>query len=137
MEKPTTPSNPAILCPRSWVISKTEAIASPIPAMTKNHTPTLPALVVACDQSATANAHELIPQARNISDTTQRYCPSAYSLTIRQEGLNSGLSTCKLARNRSVAADAPAAKRAAGIEFFELSGVEIAFSIALLMYPGT
>ncbi len=70
--KPPTPSSPAMPCPVSWVTSKNEAMASPIPATTRNHNPTLPELVLTCDQIAIANAQELTSQDRNISDSTHR-----------------------------------------------------------------
>src|ERR1035437_8068200 len=58
-------------CPISCLTSNTEAIASPIPAMIKNHNPTLPALVWTWDQMTITNAHELMAQDTNISESTQ------------------------------------------------------------------
>lgn len=52
-------------------MSKMEAIASPMPAMNKNHKPTLPVLVWTWDRMATASAQDPIPQDKNISDSIQ------------------------------------------------------------------
>ena len=71
MGKPITPSRPAIPCPISCLTSKAEAIASPTPAMIRNHKPTFPALVWTSDQMAATSAQELMPQNKNISDSTQ------------------------------------------------------------------
>src|SRR5262245_40657245 len=116
MGKLPIPSSPAMLCPVSCVMSKTEAMPSPRPPMTSNHTPTFSPLVWTGDHSATAKAQELTPQARNSSESTQPYRPSAYSLTIRKDGSNSGLNTCRLASSRRVVAAVMSARRAAGSE---------------------
>lgn len=71
MGNPITPRNPAMPCPTGRVMSKMEAIASPMPAMNKNHKPTLPALVWTWDRMATASAQDPIPQDKNIGDSIQ------------------------------------------------------------------
>src|SRR5438105_2495804 len=78
-------------------------------------TPILPAVSVTRGQTAAARAQALSAPARNISDRTQRYSPSAYSLITRQAGSNSGLRTCKLASRSSSAVAAPIATRAADV----------------------
>jgi hypothetical protein len=51
----------------------------------------------------------LPPHKKNINDNTQAYFPFAYSLTMRQAGLNSGLRICKIASNTRTATDVPIA----------------------------
>jgi hypothetical protein len=71
MGKPITPRTPAIPCPMGCVMSNTEAIASPVPAMLRNHNPTFPELVWTWDQMATTNAQEPMPQDKNINESTK------------------------------------------------------------------
>src|ERR1022692_5301219 len=53
-------------------------------------------------------------QDKNISDSTQPYRPSAYSLITRHEGENSGLNTCKAASSKIVTKVVVIANHAAG-----------------------
>ena len=61
----------------------------------------------------------------NINDRTHRYFAFAYSLTIRHDGSNSGLSACKLASSSKVAR---AATSAAGTSMFDLMALETNFA---------
>src|SRR5262249_15491662 len=99
------------------------------PAAISKPRPNLPLIPLTWDQMATAKAHELSAQARNRRDSTQLYSPLAYSLNTRNEGSNSGLSTCKPASSRRTAPAAAIATRAAGAEIFAVSVSEIGLSI--------
>jgi hypothetical protein len=54
-------------------MSNKAAMASPRPANVRKTRPILTGLVLASDQSATARAHELTPQAANISESADPY----------------------------------------------------------------
>jgi len=111
-------------------MSNMDAISSPTPAAIRKTNPILPARVLTCDQIAKAKAQELTAHMANISDNAQPWCPFAYSLTIRHEGANSGLSKCRQASDSSAAADAAIAKRAP-ISAIVVSGSVIFLSVML------
>jgi hypothetical protein len=106
---------------RGWLISKTEAMASPTPAAISKPRAILPPIPFTCVHTVTAKAKELSAYDANISDNIQPYPPFAYSLTTRHEGSDSGLSTCKLASNSRTAPAAAIATRAAGTEIVVVS----------------
>jgi hypothetical protein len=76
-------------------------------ATARNATPTRASHDPASRATAAASAQLLAAQARNIAESAHAWSPFAYSLTIRQDGANSGLSTCSAARKAS-ASTAPA-----------------------------
>src|SRR5215472_10487470 len=122
-----TPMAPARSC-RGWLMSNTDAMASPTPEARRRYKPILPIRVFTCGQAAKASAQLLSAQAPNINERTHPYFPFAYSLTTRHEGSNSGLRTCRLASSRMVATANPAAIRAAGVETLDLIPFILEFS---------
>src|SRR5262249_8422149 len=105
-------------------MSNTDAMASPTPAAIRKPRAIFPPTRSNSDQIVMAKAQELNAQATNISDSTQLYRPFAYSLTTRNDGSNSGLSTCKAASNRRTVPAAPIATQAASTEGPGVSGLE-------------
>src|SRR5688500_17087612 len=93
MGKGGTPKANASPCLLSLTL-KSPPRTAPIPDMNSNAVPKYPHNPLTICTSAKASNIELAPHMKKNAISSHSYVPNAYSLTIRQLGLNSGLVKC-------------------------------------------
>lgn len=98
-----TPSKNAAPC-HLCLTSKSPPIISPNPEITSNTTPIVAQVVVTTFQSNAESNNELNPHRRKKEVINHLCLPSAYSLIIRQLGLYSGLTKCRMNKDKSESA---------------------------------